>query len=126
MKAATYTLPVKLPSVEEFAAKYRAYGGYANTGGRFLFDTIVSPEGYNFARSVTLVFGLPAVAGIAKMVDDAVNAQGTVKWDNYLRQYIGAVVCMLMESNGFQKTGVKRSIPHRRFTKGEVYSLRTK
>lgn len=38
------------------------------------------------------------------------------------KQAIGALVRILMEANGFKKTGIKRAIAHREFTKGEVYA----
>lgn len=40
----------------------------------------------------------------------------------YTKQFIGAVVCCLMENNGYRKTGRKKSINHPDFIKGEIYS----
>ena len=47
---------------------------------------------------------------------------GAEKNYDFDKQFIGAVVCSLMEANGYEKTGKKRSIPHNAFTKGEVYA----
>jgi len=37
------------------------------------------------------------------------------------KQFIGGVVCSLMEANGYQKTGTKRATPNKAFSKGEFY-----
>lgn len=84
----------------------------------------MTPESFNNARVATLVFGLPAVAGIAEACWQAVQQQNDIEWRDFVKQYIGALVCTLMEANGFEKTGEKRAVPHPKFTKGEVYRLK--
>lgn len=126
MQTKTYSLPVNLPTVEEFAERFPQYGNFARNEGRFLFETIVSPESFNNAQVVTIGLNLPAVAGIAEICYQTVSNHDSIRWEErkgFLKQYIGAVVCKLMEVNGFEKTGVKKSVPHRNFTKGEVYHL---
>ena len=123
MVVAEYVLPVQLPSVDEFAQRFPQYGGYARGDGEFLFRVVMTPESFNYARVATLVFGLPAVAGVAEACVAAVEQQNVVEWRDFIKQYIGALVCVLMEANGFEKTGVKRAVPHKKFTKGEVYHL---
>jgi hypothetical protein len=78
---------------------------------------------YNRARVATTDLDLPAVAGVAKLCYRTVIEQNSLEWNGFLKQFIGAVVCTLMEANGFEKTGTKRAIPHREFTKGEFYRL---
>ncbi len=121
MTTRNFTLPVNLPSVEEFAERFPQYGEYAKHEANFLFERIVTPECYNNARVATLVFGLPAIAGIAEISYQTVLEHGTIEWRGFLKQFIGAVVCKLMEDNGFSKTGTKKSVPHPMFTKGEFY-----
>ncbi len=123
MKTKTFTLSVNLPSVEEFAERFPQYGDYAKHEGNFLFERIVTPDCYNNARVATLVLKLPAVAGVAEICYQTVLENGTIEWRGFVKQFIGAVVCKLMEDNGFSKTGVKKSVPHAKFTKGEVYQL---
>ncbi len=55
------------------------------------------------------------------MCYEAVQAQTVVTWGSYTKQFIGAAVSVLMQTNGFQKTNTKKAIPHPAFTKGEVY-----
>jgi hypothetical protein len=124
MKTDTYSLSVNLPSVEEFGERFPQYGDFAKHEGNFLFRRIVTPECYNNARIATLVFKLPAVAGVAEICYQSVLEYKTIEWRGFLKQFIGAVVCKLMEDNGFEKTGIKKSVPHVKFTKGEFYRPR--
>ncbi len=123
MKTKNYTLPVNLPSIDEFAVRFPQYGNFANNNGRFLYQRIVSPDCFNNARVATLELNLPAVAGIANICYQTVLEQATIEWRGFVKQFIGAVVCKLMEDNGFTKTGIKKSVPHSKFTKGEFYQL---
>lgn len=121
MQVQSFELPVNLPSVDEFAAHYKQYGRFARGDGQFLFTLLVSPASYVRARVATADLNLPAVAGIAEMCYQAVQVQTSVEWSGFVKQFIGAIVCCLMEANGFQKTGTKKAIPHHAFTKGEMY-----
>ena len=123
MKIETFTLLVKLSSVEEFADRFPQYGNYAKQEGNFLFERIISPDCYNIARVTTLELKLPAVAGIAEICYQTVLKNATIEWCTFAKQFIGALTCKLMEDNGFSKTGIKKSIPHDKFTKGELYQL---
>ena len=123
MKTEDFTLSVNLPSIEEFGKRFPQYEKFATNEGRFLYEKIVTPEGFINARVATLVFGLPAVAGIAEICVQTFKNQWRLEWRSFIKQFIGAVVCKLMEENGFEKTGTKKSIPHPQFTKGEVYRL---
>jgi hypothetical protein len=124
MKTTTFALSTNLPSVEEFAERFPQYGGYAKNEGNFLFERIIAPDCYNNARIATLVFELPAIAGIAEICYQTVLEHEAIEWSHFVKQFIGAVVCKLMEDNGFEKTGTKKSVPHAKFTKGELYRLR--
>ncbi|MEA3327609.1 MAG: hypothetical protein U9R53_09965 [Chloroflexota bacterium] len=123
METEIFTISVNLPTHEEFGERFPQYGKYASNEGRFLFERIVSPECFISARAATLDLQLPALAGIADICYQLVKDQGTLEWRGFIKQFIGAVVCKLMEDNGFEKTGRKRSVPHSNFTKGEVYRL---
>jgi hypothetical protein len=124
VKATTYTLPVNVPSLEDFASsRFKQYGNFAQGEGRYLFDLIMSPESFNTARIATLTFNLPAASGVAESCYQAALRESKANLRNFDKQFIGAVICVLMESNGFEKTGKKKAIPHSAFTKGEMYRL---
>lgn len=122
MQVQPFNLLVNLPSVDDFAAHYKQYGQFARGEGHFLYTLLISPASFVRAQVATVDLDLPAVAGVAKLCHQAVQAQTDVEWSGYVKQFIGAVVCCLMEANGFQKTGVKKAIPYHAFTKGEMYT----
>lgn len=121
MKTTEISFLVHLPSVDDFAERFPQYGNFARDEGMFLYEEIVTPEGYNNASVATLVFEFPAVAGVANLCYEAVLEENTIEWRGFVKQFIGAVVCSLMEANGFEKTGIKKSVRHPQFTKGEFY-----
>lgn len=122
MRSMSFQFEVQLPSIEEFTAKYPPYGPWAKGKGKFLFDLLMTPENFLRARFATELGGLPAVAGIAHICDLAAKEQGIdLKTDRFAKQAIGAIVCVLMEANGFQKTAERKAIPAAAFTKGTVY-----
>jgi hypothetical protein len=108
---------VRIPSVDEFAARYPQYGRRAQISGEVFFSVVMTPMAFLKTSFATDDVGLPGVAGIAQ---ECFLASGgdLIPTD---KQYIGALVCALMEANGYCKTGKKRAIPHKAFTKGEVY-----
>lgn len=120
MQTQSYSTQVNVPSVEEFAAKYRSYGPLARNEANFLFNVLVSPE--SFVRAdVATALGHPAIDGAAEMAYQAVASQAVVEWSDNLKRFCGAAICSLMEANGYQKTGEKRSARHHAFSKGEFY-----
>jgi hypothetical protein len=123
MNTQRYELPVNIPSLADFAERYHTYGNYAAEEGKFLFDLVMAPESFVNARVVTLILGIPAAAGVAEACKAAAEQQERFAWRDFTKQYIGALVCTLMEANGFEKTGKKGSIPVAGFTKGELYRL---
>ena len=120
MQTQSYTIQVNVPSVDEFSAKYKQYGPLAQGPANFLFEVLVSPESFVRAKMATLL-GHPAIDGPAELAYQAVANQNVVEWNGTLKQFCGAVICCLMEANGYQKTGEKKSVRHHAFTKGEFY-----
>jgi hypothetical protein len=110
---------VRVPSIEEFGARYRQYRRRAEGDGRRFFDLVMRPDSFVAAAIVTEKLGLPGVAGIAG--DCTALAGG--KLEAVDKQFVGALVCSLMLANGYSKTGKKRAIPQPGWSKGEVYEL---
>ena len=119
MRTVTYRKTVVLKNVDEFAARFPQYGPLARGEGRALFDAAMRAEVFNDADALTRVQGLPAVTAVAVAVDELVGGALT----GADRQFLGAVTCVLMEANGYAKTGRKRAIPHPGWSRGEVYEL---
>lgn len=124
MPSKDFVFTVNLPTIEEFGERFPQYKGYAMNEGRFLYEIIISPESFIHARAITLILELPALTAIAEACQKAVLSRGSLdNWD-FQKQFIGAVVCKLMEANGFEKKGQKKSVPIDHFTRGEVYQLK--
>jgi hypothetical protein len=57
---------------------------------------------------------------VTVIADDAVElADGNIADTD--KQFIGALMCTLMEHNGFAKSGRKGSVPRPQWNRGEVY-----
>lgn len=126
MRSTVFEIEVNLPEVADFAAAYPPYGTWANEKGSFLFSLLMMPENFLRARFATEM-GLPAVAGVAAVCDAAAAKKGfDLKDDKFAKQAIGAMICVLMEANGYEKTGERKAIPHSSFTKGTVYRASTR
>lgn len=121
MQMQSLQLSVNLPSVDDFADRYKQYGQFARGNGYFLYALLVSPASFVKAQVATVDLDLPAVAGVAKTCYESVQGQTSIEWSRFVKQFIGAVICCLMEANGFKKTGTKKAIPYHAFTKGEMY-----
>jgi hypothetical protein len=119
MTTIVFSFSANIPSLDEFGARFPQYRPYAVGEGDTLFELLMRPESLNSAIEATKL-GLPAVAGIAEISVQEVRRLGRTLTP-FDRQFIGGVVCCLMEANGFQKTGTKKAIPHKSFSKGEFY-----
>lgn len=122
METKQFTISVNLPTVDEFKERFPTYGNYASDEGNLLFEKIVSPESFIYAKVATKL-NLPAISGIAEDCYKLVLESETIEWRGYTKQFVGAVVCKLMEDNGYKKTGTKKSVPHKEFNVGEFYQL---
>lgn len=112
------------PDVEDFAVKYRQYGPYAQGEGEYLFKMLTSVE--SFVRmKISTELNFPAITGIAEMAHQEC-VSNSIEFTPRVKQFLGAVTCMMMEKNGYKKTNKKKTIPHALFTKGEVYCLKNK
>ena len=123
MRIQNYTVRVSVPTLDEFAEHYPRYGGLARGDGRFVFDLVMTPETFVAARTVTEALGLPAVSAIAKecyRLYDKRAGQISAEW-NTIKQFTGAVICTLMEANGYKKTGRKLSVSVKHWNRGEFY-----
>jgi hypothetical protein len=107
--------PVIVPSVAEIGARFPQYAEIVKNDGRRLHDIITTPENIVRVILATAVHELPAVAGVARLVRE--EAQKLTSGN----RLVGALVCCVMERNGFRKLGRKKSIPAEGFTRGEMY-----
>ena len=117
----TISYNIQLPDIDDLLARYPRYTKLVNGEGKFLFDLIMQSEIFLQAR-VLADFGLPSVLAVAELCRLATEENsGPVALDSFTKQFIGAAICVLMEANGYQKSGTKKSVPHPSFSIGEFY-----
>ncbi len=116
---------VTLVDVDDFLKKYPRFSNFVNSAGRELFDIIVKTEVFIDA-SVLANYGYPSVLGVARQCQELIEKSDEIDSDSFTKQFIGSVICSLMEANGYKKTGTKKSVPHELFTSGEFYEKNSK
>ena len=119
MEDRKFEVIVTLLSIDDFLEKYPRFSSFAHGSGKVLFDSIMQEASF-IATSVLADFGYPSVLGVADQCDEIIN-KTELDAGSFTKQFIGSVVCALMEANGYEKTGSKKSVPHRLFTSGEFY-----
>jgi hypothetical protein len=120
MKDEKFQITVTLLTVDEFLAKYPRFSSLVSGEGKVLFDAIMQKEVF-IETSVLANHGYPSVLGVADICEEIINLSEVIEADSFTKQFIGSVVCTLMEANGYKKTGTKKSVPHTLFTSGEFY-----
>ena len=98
MTTSVFSFSANIPSLEEFGARFPQYKPYAAEEGEALYKLLMRPESLNSAIEATKL-GLPAVTGIAEVSIQEVKRIGR-KLTPFDKQFIGGVVCSLMEANG--------------------------
>ena len=121
MKTLSIDLVAQIPDLDDFEKRFPQYGPFARNNGNFIFNIVMSPLSF-FRLKVATELNLPAVSGVANPCYNATSEQNVIPFDGFLKQFIGALVCTIMEANGYEKSGRKKSVPHHAFTKGEFYN----
>ncbi|WP_152666180.1 hypothetical protein [Pseudomonas abietaniphila] len=110
--------------MESFAKTHPSQFNELNAHAFNFIDFINSKESFTNMRVVTDALELPAVAGIVKFCAEAILATTPTVKRSSLKRSIGALVCAVMEANGYAKTGIQRAVPpvpERVFQSSEVY-----
>jgi len=118
-------MPVFHPAdVESFAKTHTSQYNELRAHPFNFIDFVNSEESFTNMRVVTDALELPAIAGIVKYCAEPIlQTQPNVKRSS-LKRSIGALVCLVMEANGYAKTGIQRAVPPvagRVFHSAEVY-----
>ncbi len=121
MRTKKYTKQINIPEIKEFASTYPQFAGLATGEGKFLFDIVMIPETFIQAMILT-EYGMPAVTSVAELCFNEAKKRKNFKFTARIKQFIGAMVASLMSANGYMKTGRKKSIIHRAYTRGEFYA----
>ena len=120
MKTKSYSKEINIPDIKEFTVAYPQFAGLAKGEGKFLFDIVMKPE--TFIQAMVLTeYGMPAVTSVAELCYNEAKKRKGFKFTGRMKQFIGAMIATLMLANGYLKTGRKKSIIHRAYTRGEFY-----
>ena len=120
MKTKIYSKEINIPELKEFSATYPQFAGLAKVEGKFLFDIVMKPE--TFIQAMVLTeYGMPAVTSVAELCFNEAKKRRNFKFTGRVKQFIGAMIASLMAANGYKKSGRKKSIIHRAYTRGEFY-----
>ncbi len=120
MKTKTYSRVIHIPESKDFAETYPQFAGLASGEGKFLFDIVMKPE--TFIQAMVLTeYGMPAVTSVAELCYNEARKKKGFQFTGRVKQYIGAMIASLMAANHYNKTGRKKSIIHRAYTRGEFY-----
>ena len=114
--------------IEDFKKKYRHFGPLVMGAAALLFAAINTEESFRKMVWATEDMDLPAIAGIVKICAEIILAAPEEMRDQ-MKKCAGAIVCAVMEANGYVKTGVKKAVPPvpvRVFKVAEVYELAEK
>ena len=123
MKTKTYSKVIRIPDLKEFTVTYPQFAGVAKGEGKFLFNIVMKPE--TFIQAMVLTeYGMPAVTSVADVCYNEAKKRRGFKFTSRVKQFIGAMIASLMIANGYNKTGRKKSIIHRAYTRGEFYVKR--
>ncbi len=120
MKTKTFAAKVNIPELKDFGSAYPQFVGLAKGEGKFLYDIVMKPETFIQAMVLTK-FGMPAVTSVAELCFNEAKKKKGFKFTGRVKQFIGAMIASLMTANGYVKTGRKKSIIHRAYTRGEFY-----
>ena len=120
MKVKTYSKVIHLPELKEFEVTYPQFAGLVKGEGKFLFEIVMKPETFIQAMILT-EYGMPAVTSVAELCFNEAKKKKGFQFTGRIKQLIGAMIASLMAANGYVKTGRKKSIIHRAYTRGEFY-----
>ena len=120
MKTKIYSKEINIPEFKEFSSAYPQFAGLAKGEGKFLFEIVMKPETFIQAMILT-EYGMPAVTSVAEVCYNEARKKKGFQFTGRVKQFIGAMIASLMSANGYNKTGRKKSIIHRAYTRGEFY-----
>jgi hypothetical protein len=118
MQKVDITKSINMITKEDFEQNRPQYKPtlYSEVGDK-LFDIIVTPETILELIYFTKLTKSPAV----QVVVDKIKDSGLTKLEDREKQYIGVIVCEILENNGFCKSGKKSTVKGDIFSTGEVY-----
>jgi hypothetical protein len=111
-----------IPDFQDLTAKYPRHTGMAQGVMNPIWSLATTPETFLVAKALATL-GFPPVTAIADDVEKLHRAgHVAAQWD-LTKQFSGVAIAVLMESNGFVKSGRKRAVPHDAWNVGTCFAL---
>jgi hypothetical protein len=122
MNKIKFTKDINIISKDEFISKRPQFKATLDSQiGTKLFDFTIQKEIIMDLIYFSKLTNSPAVEGVI----NSLKAIGINSLENREKQFFGALVCDILESNGFEKTGKKSTVKSGIFTTGEVYRVKS-
>lgn len=86
-----------------------------------LFEIISNPENIKSALIITEVTGSSPILFYEQKIQAAIDAGELSQLGAHEKQFVGTAACVVMESNGWEKTGKKQRYSKGIFTSAELY-----
>jgi len=86
-----------------------------------LFALITNPDAINDALVISRRTGNSPITVYEPIIKEATENNQITSLSNHEKQFVGTVICTVMEMNGFKKTGRKQSFSNGLFKKAEIY-----
>jgi hypothetical protein len=124
MEDKTGKIVVTLLTADDFLRKYPRFKTFIEGKGEGLFKAIMQPD-VVIEAMVLANYGYPSVLAVAKQSEEILTNPEQAGDNNFAKQFVGSVICAVMEANGYEKSGTKKSVPHKFFNVGEIYERNT-
>ena len=121
MKTVTVSSKIHQPEVVDYEESYPRV--LCNTQQKqSIFETITNPDNINRAIIVSEETGNSPVMVYEEKITRAINTGEISPLNWHEKQFVGTVTSVVMESNGWKKTGKKQRFSKGIFKSAEIYS----
>jgi len=121
MKSVTVSRQISQPEAVDYEESYPRV--LCNTPKKqTIFNIIINPDNINRAIIVSEETGNSPVTVYEAKITNAINAGEIDPLDWHEKQFVGTVTSVVMESNGWNKTGKKQRFSKGIFKSAEIYS----
>lgn len=124
MKLVTINQSINQPDISDYNSSYPKMP--CNTENKeILFGIITQPKNIVSALIIAETTGNSPVSFYEKQIQSAINSGEIATLNPHEKQFVGTATCVVMESNGWEKTGKKQRYSKGIFTSAEIYEKTT-
>ncbi len=121
MKLVTVNQSINQPDISDYKSSYPKMP--CNTDKKeILFGIITQPKNIYSALIIAETTGYSPVFFYEKQIQAAIHSGKLTPLDPHEKQFVGTATCVVMESNGWKKTGKKQRYSKGIFSSAEIYT----